>query len=376
MTPAYLAMGSNLGDRKAILDAAVAALAETSGIVLRAVSSYHETKPVGGPGGQGEFLNASAAIETSLEPLALLNTLKRIEFQGGRVRTVHWGERTLDLDLLLFGRQVIATPDLTVPHPWLGVRRFVLAPLVEIASEVVEPISGLTIREALARLDHRPSYVAILARPDRQRDQILNLVQEALGGEVVLPWGPPPDSSRDRRRWRHFPWQNDWSGIPARLTEALPRDRVDTGRWLISDFWADRVLLDLWYHEADAISGPVVLDDNQISCQAGSFTALGLAGFQSIRDNLLTPTFVAVVLPAATTPTPVFERLWSYCVTDGSTRFCRDWPGDCQASLDQLTRSFRDSLPSRCALIPIVAGTSKTVAAEIVTACQASCLCP
>jgi 2-amino-4-hydroxy-6-hydroxymethyldihydropteridine diphosphokinase len=149
-TLAFIGLGSNLGDRKAMLDGAVAALKETPGVIVRAVSSYHETEPVGGPSGQGPFLNAAAALETALDPFELLELLLRIEGQFGRTREVQWGPRTLDLDLLLFGDRIIETPTLQVPHPRMAGRRFVLAPLVEIAPEAVEPVSGRTIRELLS----------------------------------------------------------------------------------------------------------------------------------------------------------------------------------------------------------------------------------
>jgi 2-amino-4-hydroxy-6-hydroxymethyldihydropteridine diphosphokinase len=151
--PALIGLGSNLGDRKSLLDAAVAALAATDGVQLRAVSSYHGTAPVGGPPGQGDYLNAAAAIDTTLEPLDLLHRLQEIETRAGRVRSVRWGERTLDLDLLLFGDRVIATEELRVPHPRMALRRFVLAPLAEIAPGAVDPVTGRTIRELLADLD-------------------------------------------------------------------------------------------------------------------------------------------------------------------------------------------------------------------------------
>src|SRR2546421_110453 len=106
---AQIGLGSNLGDRKAQLDAAVAALAEAPGVAVRAVSSYHQTEPVGGPAGQDAFLNAAATLETALDPLDLLRLLHDVERRAGRVRAVRWGERTLDLDLLLFGDRIIAT---------------------------------------------------------------------------------------------------------------------------------------------------------------------------------------------------------------------------------------------------------------------------
>ena len=165
MIPAYLALGSNLGDRKATLNAAVAALGETPEIVVRAVSSYHETAPVGGPGGQGTFLNAAVAIETLFDPTDLLRRLHAIEAEAGRVRTVRWGERPLDLDLLLYSDAVIDQPDLTIPHPRMAVRRFVLTPLAEIAPDVVDPLTRRTIVELIENLDREPRFLCLIGMP-------------------------------------------------------------------------------------------------------------------------------------------------------------------------------------------------------------------
>ena len=130
---ALIGLGSNLGDRPANLNGAISALGQVPGITVRQVSSFHETEPVGGPPGQGMFLNAVAVLETDLEPLPLLHVLQEIEARFGRQRTVRWGERTLDLDLLLFDDRIIDTPELCVPHPRMRTRRFVLEPLVEVA---------------------------------------------------------------------------------------------------------------------------------------------------------------------------------------------------------------------------------------------------
>src|SRR5262245_46973550 len=130
---AMIGLGSNLRDRVANLEGAIAALNEVPGIAVRQVSTFHETEPVGGPPGQGMFLNAVARLETDLEPLALLHALQEIETRFGRQRTVRWGERTLDLDLLLLDDQIIDTPELCLPHPRMRTRRFVLEPLVEVA---------------------------------------------------------------------------------------------------------------------------------------------------------------------------------------------------------------------------------------------------
>jgi 2-amino-4-hydroxy-6-hydroxymethyldihydropteridine diphosphokinase len=160
-TLALIGLGSNLGDRKAHLDAAIAQLTETPGVAVRAVSSYHETAPAGGPRGQGAFLNAAARLDTSLDPFAMLRVLQAIERDEGRVRTVRWGERTLDLDLLIYGSTFLDTPELSLPHPRLALRRFVLAPLAEIAPEVVDTVTKRSIAALLENLDRRPSYVAL-----------------------------------------------------------------------------------------------------------------------------------------------------------------------------------------------------------------------
>jgi 2-amino-4-hydroxy-6-hydroxymethyldihydropteridine diphosphokinase len=149
---ASIGLGSNLGDRRAALEGAIAALARTPGVSVRNVSSFHETEPVGGPPGQGKYLNAAVILETTLDPLAVLHLLQEIEAQFGRVRTVRWGERTLDLDLLLFDDRIIDTPELVVPHPRYATRRFVLEPLAEVAPEAVDPVTKQTVAELLRRL--------------------------------------------------------------------------------------------------------------------------------------------------------------------------------------------------------------------------------
>jgi 2-amino-4-hydroxy-6-hydroxymethyldihydropteridine diphosphokinase len=136
VTRAYLGLGSNLGDRLAHLQHAIDALAATPGIEVVAVSSVYETAPVGGPE-QDDYLNAVAAIDTDLEPPGLLATAMRVEQLEDRVRTVRWGPRTLDVDVLLFGDERIDTPDLVVPHPRMHERAFVLRPLRDVAPELV-----------------------------------------------------------------------------------------------------------------------------------------------------------------------------------------------------------------------------------------------
>jgi 2-amino-4-hydroxy-6-hydroxymethyldihydropteridine diphosphokinase len=149
---ALISLGSNLGDRRETLEAAIRALGDMPGVIVERVSSFHETEPVGGPAGQGMYLNAAAALATTLDPFELLRVLQHVEAQFGRERTVRWGARSLDLDLLLFDDSIIDTPELSVPHPRLARRRFVLEPLSEIVPFAVEPVSRRTIAELLFRL--------------------------------------------------------------------------------------------------------------------------------------------------------------------------------------------------------------------------------
>jgi 2-amino-4-hydroxy-6-hydroxymethyldihydropteridine diphosphokinase len=128
----YIGLGSNLGDRVRHIRDALVELAHPGSIRVIHCSAVRETDPVGGPPGQGRFLNAVAELDTDLPPRALLTRLLEIEARHGRVRTVRNGARTLDLDLLLYRDQRIAEPDLIVPHPRMWERPFVMTPLSEI----------------------------------------------------------------------------------------------------------------------------------------------------------------------------------------------------------------------------------------------------
>jgi 2-amino-4-hydroxy-6-hydroxymethyldihydropteridine diphosphokinase len=142
-----IALGSNLGDSLAILAGAIAALDAMSAIQIMAVSPWFRTAPIGPP--QPDYVNGCAILATSLEPLDLLDALLLVETQFGRERRERWGARTLDLDLLLYGDRLVDLPRLTVPHPQMAERGFVLLPLAEIAADWVDPRSGRSI-QALA----------------------------------------------------------------------------------------------------------------------------------------------------------------------------------------------------------------------------------
>jgi len=151
----FVGLGSNLGEREAMIRLALEALSRLPGTRLVKASSLYDTEPVGEVD-QPNFLNAVAQLDTELTARQLLWNLLLIEKRLGRVRTQRWGPRTIDLDLLLYGSLVLDEPELTVPHPELTARSFVLVPLVELDPVLVHPVTGETLLHHLSRLNTRP----------------------------------------------------------------------------------------------------------------------------------------------------------------------------------------------------------------------------
>lgn len=147
----YIGLGSNLDNPNEQLKSAIEHLSNVSSITDIKVSSFYHSKPVG-PQDQPDFTNAVACFTTSLEPLELLDLLQTIEQQHNRVRSVHWGPRTLDLDILLYGTQTINIPRLTIPHPHMLERGFVIKPLSEIAPSLMLS-NGTTVTQHLSKID-------------------------------------------------------------------------------------------------------------------------------------------------------------------------------------------------------------------------------
>ncbi len=159
----YLALGSNLGDSRELLRQARQALRESEGIEITASSFLYRSSAVGGPAGQRCYLNAVLKGETRLAPAALLGRFQEVENAFGRTRDVPWGPRTLDLDLLLFADQVVRTPALTLPHPRLHLRSFVLRPLHDLAPDLLHPFLRQPVSRLLAELAE-PGEVVLLER--------------------------------------------------------------------------------------------------------------------------------------------------------------------------------------------------------------------
>ena len=158
MHSVYIGFGSNIGDRLAHIQNAIRALSKTEGITLQKISSIYKTDPVGYEA-QGEFLNGAAAIQTNLRPLSLLHTLKNIETAIGRQYRIRWGPREIDLDILIYGDLCIETEKLVIPHPEMHRRRFVLAPLAEIAPDIVHPVFQETVHTLLEHLENDKTVV-------------------------------------------------------------------------------------------------------------------------------------------------------------------------------------------------------------------------
>lgn len=149
---AYIALGSNLGEREANVRKALAAIIQVPGIEIRRISSMMENPASGGPEDAPDFINAAAEIVTSYTAATLMKKLMEVEAAMGRVRRAKWEARVIDLDLLLYGRDIISTQDLIVPHPLMHERMFVLKPLAEIAPNAVHPTMNVTVSQLLDRL--------------------------------------------------------------------------------------------------------------------------------------------------------------------------------------------------------------------------------
>lgn len=239
MALCLIALGSNEGDRPATLSRAIGRLAAHTGFDLRGRSTWHETAPVGGPADQQTYLNGAAIVETSHSPAQVLATLAEIETSLGRVRAVHWGPRTIDLDLLLYDDVQLDTPRLVLPHPRMAFRKFVVEPAAEIAPDWRHPAIGWTLLQLRDHLRFAVPYVAVTGRPGVGKTALAAQLATQLDARLIadVPELSAAPSSKD-------------SAGRARAAEIELLTRrcmlLDPHRWgakarlAISDFWLEQ----------------------------------------------------------------------------------------------------------------------------------------
>ncbi|WP_425396511.1 2-amino-4-hydroxy-6-hydroxymethyldihydropteridine diphosphokinase [Aeoliella sp.] len=250
MPEVLVALGSNLGDSQASVERALERLDATEGFSLLAASSLHSTAPVGGPAGQGGFTNAAARVQVDSSPRQVLTTLHNIEHDFGRLRDEYWGPRTLDLDILLIEERVIQSPLLSIPHPRMSFRPFMLDPAVEIAGQWQHPKLEATLQELADRLHQGNDAILLYGGLSHDRSwharQLARLdprVQVALEEDdrVVLSVGQP--SSIDQPRlaiFLHTPSSRLKAGFPTLTLKAGLREEAlfDT-RAALRCLWPD-----------------------------------------------------------------------------------------------------------------------------------------
>jgi 3-oxoacyl-[acyl-carrier protein] reductase len=261
MTIAYIALGSNLGDRDDILRRALAALRQTEGVEVMRVSPVYETRPIGGPAGQGPYLNAVAEVRSEREPRDLLSVLLHIEQQLGRVRQEKNGPRTIDLDLLLYGDLVHQDESLTVPHPRLHERLFVLQPLAQLAPGLLHPLLKRSIADLLAELQGLRLHGSAVGRELAGRRALVTgstrgigraiALELAAAGADVIVHGRGPAGRRSHLPAEETAEQIRLAGVRSEARLADLSD-IEACRRLVEEAWSCWGGLDVWINNAGA----------------------------------------------------------------------------------------------------------------------------
>jgi 2-amino-4-hydroxy-6-hydroxymethyldihydropteridine diphosphokinase len=235
MARCLIGCGSNLGRRREHLDRAIELVRFMPGVSLLGVSRFLETRPIGGPSGQEPFLNGACLIETDLPPHDVLCMLAAVENTLHRERLERWGPRTVDLDLLLYDDVVLETDALTLPHPRMSTRRFVLEPCVEIAADIRHPLAACTLAEMLDSITTPEPHVAVVGVPGSGAREVAAAVAEAtLACHVTAP-RPLPDADAPLAVWvaTLHAWTAALSGAGCE----------DVSHGMIADYWLDTLRL-------------------------------------------------------------------------------------------------------------------------------------
>jgi 3-oxoacyl-[acyl-carrier protein] reductase len=261
MTYAFIALGSNLGDRDDSLRQALAALRQTNGVEVTRLSPVYETRPVGGPLGQGPYLNAVAEICTEVPARDLLDQLLAIENSLGRVRQERDGPRTIDLDLLLYGDLVYSEERLILPHPRLHERLFVLQPLAQLAPGLIHPVLKRTVAELLADLQGLQLHGSAPGRELAGRRALVTGSTSGIGRAIALELAAAGADTIVHGRRSHGAAEETATRI--RLfgvrSEVRMADLSDSEacRRLVDEAWACWGGLDIWINNAgvDTLTG-------------------------------------------------------------------------------------------------------------------------
>lgn len=245
---AYIALGSNLGDRSAYIDNALKLLDEKSGIEVVRSSKSYETAPLGSVD-QPEFINAAAELRTDLASANLLEQLVEVENALGRERTGKWGPRTIDLDMLLYGDEIINTEKLAVPHPQMHLRSFVLRGLCELDEELKHPLLNVTMGELLSRLNggnfamnpDRAQLVSVAGLIGVGKTTLGEKLAQRFGAELLRePYDTNPFISREYAGQADPALYSELYFLTAR-TEQLHRKRLPKGKVIFSDYLFDKM---------------------------------------------------------------------------------------------------------------------------------------
>ena len=236
MPVCLIGLGSNEGNRRHKLEAAVARLAAHPRIHVAAVSSWRETASVGGRLGQPTFLNGALTAETTLPPQDLLALLQQIERDLGRSPGERWGPRPIDLDLLLYDEATLNTPLLELPHPRMAWRRFVIEPAAEVAGTMVHPTTGWTVARLLEHLNTAASYVAITGGIAAGKSHLARRLAETLPAQLIAeePDWPRLDAFYADPTGQGWPMELEFLNQRAGLLERIEK------QWAVSDFWFDQ----------------------------------------------------------------------------------------------------------------------------------------
>jgi 2-amino-4-hydroxy-6-hydroxymethyldihydropteridine diphosphokinase len=256
MDTAYIALGSNLGDRAGYLERVLTALRQCEGVEVTRVSPVYETRPVGGPPGQGPYLNAVAEVRTSLAAPDLLDKLLAIERTLGRVRQERDGPRTIDLDLLLYGDLVHADERLTVPHPRLHERLFVLQPLAQLAPGLIHPARQQSIAELLADLQGLRPWGATPGRELSGRRALVTGSTSGIGRAIALELAAAGadvivHGRRSRQAADETAEQVRLAGVRGEVRMADLADG-EARRRFVEEAWTCWEGLDIWINNAGA----------------------------------------------------------------------------------------------------------------------------